>query len=81
MHNIYKNKGSFGLENQIPTIIYSSLISMILNIPLKLLALSNKEIIDFKQSKNNNKEKIKEKYISLIKKLKILYNTRKIIKI
>ena len=73
MHKIYVSNGSFNIENRIPQIIYSSLISMILNIPLKLLALPNKEIICFKQSKNNNKEKIKERYISLIKKLKIKF--------
>ena len=28
MHNIYENKGSFDLEYQLPTTIYSSLISM-----------------------------------------------------
>ena len=53
MHNIYKSKGKFDLEVQIPIIVYSSLISMILNTPLKLLALSNEAIINFKQNKSN----------------------------
>ena len=53
MHNIYKSKGKFDLEVQIPIIVYSSLISMILNTPLKLLALSNDAIINFKQNKSN----------------------------
>ena len=59
MHNIYKTNGSFGIENQLPKIIYSSIISMALNTLLKLLALSNDSIIKFKQSKN--KDDINEK--------------------
>ena len=52
MHNIYVSKGSFDIEYQLPKIIYSSLISMILNTLLKILALSNSKIIEFKQNKN-----------------------------
>ena len=54
IHNIYVNKGSFDLEYQIPIIIYSSLISIFLNTLLKLLALSNDNIIKFKQNKEKN---------------------------
>ena len=52
MHNIYVSKGSFDIEYQLPKIIYSSLISMLLNSFLKILALSNSKIIEFKQNKN-----------------------------
>jgi len=52
MHNIYKTNGSFGIENQLPKIIYSSIITMVLNILLKKLSLSNDSIIKFKQNKN-----------------------------
>ena len=51
MHNIYENEGSFDIEYQIPKIIYSSLISMLLNTLLKILALSNEGIISFKGNK------------------------------
>ena len=34
MHKIYENKGVFDLESQLPIIIYSTLISYILNTPL-----------------------------------------------
>ena len=47
MHNIYENKGSFDFIYQLPKDIYSSLISMVLNTFLKVLALSNDEILDF----------------------------------
>ena len=59
IHNLYETKGSYGIENQLPKIIYSSIISMALNTLLKLLALSNDSIIKFKQSKN--KDNINEK--------------------
>ena len=51
MHKIYKSEGSFDIEHQIPIIIYSSLISMVLNIFLKLLAFSNDAILKFKRIK------------------------------
>ena len=52
MHKIYEKKGQFDLEVQIPIIVYSSLISTLLNTPLNLLALSNNDIISFKQNKS-----------------------------
>ena len=52
MHKIYKGKGKFDVEAQIPIIAYSSLISMLLKTLLNLLALSNDEIISFKQNKS-----------------------------
>ena len=63
MHKIYESKGQFDLENQIPIIVYSTLISMLLNSPLNFLALSNDAIIKFKQA--NTK-------INIIKKAKKL---------
>ena len=51
MHNIYIKKGAFDIEYQLPKIIYSSLISIVLNTLLKYMALTNDGIIDFKQSK------------------------------
>ena len=54
MHKIYVTKGSFNLEYQLPKIIYSSLISIILNKILRLLAISNDSIIDLKKDKSIN---------------------------
>ena len=54
MHNIYIQNGSFDLEYLLPKIIYSSLISTLLNALLKLLALSNSAIIKLKEDKNKN---------------------------
>ena len=71
MHNIYESKGSFDIEYQLPKIVYSSLISMLLNTLLKLLALSNGGILEFKQNKNN--KNVNEKGEELKKKLSIKF--------
>ena len=71
MHKLYLNKGSFKLETQLPIIISSSFISLILNSLLKLLALSNNSIIDLKQK--SEKENVKERGIILLYKLKIKF--------
>ena len=62
MHKIYESKGEFDLETQLPIMLYSTLISMILNKPLENLALSNDAILNFKQSniKINIKKKAKK---------------------
>ena len=51
MHNIYVSNGLYKIEYQLPKIIYSSLISMVLSTLLNKLALSNDSILDFKQNK------------------------------
>ena len=71
MHKIYESKGQFDLEAQIPIIAYSCLISIILNSPLNLLALSNDAIISFKQ--NTQKPSLKSKEESLNKILSIRF--------
>jgi hypothetical protein len=73
MHKIYENNGSFNIEYQIAQIIYSTLISIILNIPLNLLAISNGSIIKFKHRKYENKNILNESYTSLNKNLKIKF--------
>ena len=71
MHKIYVNKGSFNIEYQLPKIIYSSFISLILNTLLKILALTNDSIIKLKQNKSNMN--IKEKGDNLYNALKIRF--------
>ena len=63
MHKIYESKGQFDLEVQIPIITYSFLLSMLFHMPLDYLALSNDDIITFKQNKSK---------IDLIKRTKYL---------
>ena len=55
MHKIYLNYGKYDLIQQIPQIIYSSLISQIINIIISYLIITEKqihEIIDLKQNKS-----------------------------
>ena len=71
MHNIYVSNGTFDIAYQLPKIIYSSLISMLLNILLKMLALSNDAVLKFKQ--NKSEVNINEKGKSLNKLLSIKF--------
>ena len=63
MHKIYESKGQFDYETQIPIIVYSTLISYVLNFPLNFLALSNDSILNLKQVK------IKSNFKNAAKKL------------
>ena len=72
MHNIYKSEGQLGLLSHIPHIFYSTIISSIISITIKMLALSNKDMLKIKQI-NNNEKAIKESSI-LFDKLKIKFN-------
>ena len=62
MHKIYKNNGKFNFVYQIPQIIYSFLVAIVINTILRQLSLSEKDILslkkekDFKQAKNKSEE-------------------------
>ena len=71
MHKIYEDEGSYNFIYQIPQIIYSSILSIIVNIFVKYLALSQSDIIEFKQEKK--KRDFNKKYYTLIKNLKIKF--------
>ena len=71
MHKIYEDKGSFNFIYQLPQIIYSSLISIILDTLVKLLALSEGLILDYK--KNKKKENLDQRIFILENKLKIRF--------
>ena len=71
MHKIYKNKGKFDLDNQIPIIIYSTIISSIFETFFSSLALSDDAIISFKQNKSKINLWSRKKY--LMNKLKIKF--------
>ena len=59
MHKIYEDEGVFNLLYLQPQIIYSTIISSIINILIKFLALSEKSIIALKRGKNINEFKSK----------------------
>ena len=72
IHQIYKSKGSFDFEYQLPKIIYSSLISTALNTLLKLFALSNEIILEFKNSSLKNNIIIRKKDLKFKIKIKFI---------
>ena len=75
MHKIYKDKGVFNILIQLPSIFYSNLISTVINMVMKTLALSDKVVIKYRQAyvKKIPKEKTVELYKKLILKYNIFY--------
>ena len=68
MHKIHEDNGAFNIIYQIQQILYSSIISAIINMILKLLSLSESNILAIKQQKNLSlsikKSKSIENYIT-----------------
>ena len=52
IHDIYENSGVFDFMYHIPQIIYSTVISVVINLLIKLLSLSQKNILKIKNEKN-----------------------------
>ena len=74
MHKLYEDGGKFNFIYQLPQILYSSLISIVLNTLLKLLALSQDGIIELKNLKDKkNKGDINKKEVELKDKLSIKF--------
>ena len=71
MHNIYEAKGSYNFIYQIPIILYSTIISGIINYLIKLLSLSENNIINLKE--NKEKENINEVFLKTKKTLIIKF--------
>ena len=61
MHKIYVDEGDYNLIYQLPQILYSSIISAVLNALLKLLALSESNILKFKENKEKKDLDTREK--------------------
>ena len=72
MHNIYIENGNYNFIYQLPQIMLSSLFSIIINIFLKELSLTEKSILSFKQSKNFEKIEQKSSNLKSYLKMKIL---------
>ena len=72
MHKIYEDEGTFNFIYQIPQIIYSSILSVVINLIIKFLSLSEKNILKIKQEKQIIN--IDKKVIELLKILKIKFS-------
>ena len=75
MHKIYVDRGIYNFVYQIPQILYSSVVSTIINMILKNLSLSEKNIIELKQEKDETVFLEKSNNISkyLVKKFLIFF--------
>ena len=71
MHKIYEDKGSYNFIYQIPQILYSSIISGVINGLIRFLSLSQKNIIKLKEE--NEKSNINENKKKLLSVLKIKF--------
>ena len=71
MHNIYKNNGNFEILYQIPLILYSSIITSVINTILKQLSLSEDTILKIKNEENIESCILKSK--SLERRIKIKF--------
>ena len=69
LHKIYEDAGIFNIIYQIPQILYSTIISSTINIILKYLSLSEKNILEIKNEKKNIDLKAK----NILKCLKIKF--------
>jgi hypothetical protein len=72
MHKIYEDKGVYNIIYQIPQILYSSVVSSIINILLKSLSLSEKDILKIKQEKDTKNTTEKAKSIEKCIKIKFV---------
>jgi hypothetical protein len=75
MHKVYIDRGIYNFVYQITQILYSSVVSTIINMILKKLSLSEKNIIELKREKDENVFLEKFKSISqyLIRKFLIFF--------
>jgi len=71
IHRIYEDEGDFNLIYQIPQIIYSSLISVLINTLIKFLSLTEKGILKLKSL--NEIKILNAEYNKLIKIHKIKF--------
>ena len=72
IHRIYEDKGSLDYIYQLPKIFYSFFISMVLNILLKLLALSSNDVIELKNKKFKNNINRMNEYLNSKIKIKFI---------
>ena len=70
IHEIYEDEGHFNFIYQIPQIMYSSLISVVINIIVKFLSLTEKKILEIKSENSLIELNLKSQKIYKILKLK-----------
>ena len=71
IHKIYEDKGIFNFLYNIPQILYSTIISAVINAIVKALSLTESKILEIKMIKST--KKLKEKAKEIIKCLKLKF--------
>ena len=71
MHKIYEDKGEYNFLYQIPQILYSTIISRVIDAIIRTLSLSQDNISELKQEKE--KKDLDIKYKKIIRTLKIKF--------
>ena len=69
MHKIYEDNGKFNFIYKIPQIIYSTLISSVINLIVSTLSITERNILSLKKEKEN----LENQKLSMIKFVKIKY--------
>ena len=72
MHKVYEDKGKYGFIYRIPQIFYSTLVSTVINMILKALSLSEKNILQIKEISDLKVAKEKSKEIECCLKIKFI---------
>ena len=72
MHKIYEDNGIYKFVSKLPQIVYSSIISIIINILIKLLALSERDILKIRKIRDRDEYDKESKKV--IKYLKFKFN-------
>ena len=70
IHEIYEESGDFNFIYHLPQILYSSLISSVININLKMLSLSQDNILEIKKQKKIKNSELKIKKVLNCLKIK-----------
>ena len=72
-HKIYEDNGKFNFIYQIPNILYSTIITIFINIIIKYLSLTENNILQIKKVKINIKEKSSKVLKNIIIKLIVFF--------
>ena len=73
IHDIYEDSGAFNFIYHVPQILYSSIISAVINAIIKFLSLSEKNILEIKKEKNMNNYNNKIQNILRCLKIKFIF--------
>ena len=73
MHQIYEDEGDFNIIYQLPQIIYSSVISLIVDSTINSLALYQDDVIDIKKEKNLKNLESKSRQVKAMIRIKSIF--------